>query len=310
LIRVGQLVLTVLVTWFVFERLGPGFDELRRVDAALWRPDVVTFVVSCVLLLLAYFMSAALWGRMVMDLGGPRLPVADAIRLFMVANLGRYLPGKVWQIAGLAMLARRHGVAARTATGAAALGQGMALAAAALVGTGALLGGPPELRRWGVPLAAGLVFAVLVGLVPPVFRRLASLWFRVARQELPETLGAVHAVRWFAFFVLNWGLYAFSFWVLAASFGHRSGMVPVASAFAAAYVLGYLALFAPAGVGVREGALIAFLTPHLGAPASGVLAVVARVWTTGVELVPAAAFWLRRVTVEEGEPPGGEDHGE
>ncbi len=62
-------------------------------------------------------------------------------------------------------------------------------------------------------------------------------------------------------------------------------------------------LFAPAGIGVREGALIALLTPHLGAPAAGVLAIVARLWTTGVELVPAGAFWLRTVVVGEVETP-------
>ncbi len=298
------------MTWFVLERLGPGFDALRNGDPALWRFDVPLLLASCGLLVLAYFWSAALWGRIVADLGGPSLPASDAIRLFMVANLGRYLPGKVWQIAGLAVLARRHGVSARTATGAAVLGQGLALAAATLVGTGAFLGGPPELRRWAVPLAGVLVLAVLVALLPPVFRRIVALWFRVARQEPPEALGALHAVRWLVLFILNWGLYAFSFWVLAASFGHRAAVVPVASAFAAAYVLGYLMLFAPAGVGVREGALIAFLTPYLGAPASGVLAIVARIWTTGVELVPAAAFWLHRVVVEGGERTEGEEGGE
>jgi len=251
---------------------------------------------SCALLLLAYFWSASLWGRIVVDLGGPTLATFEAIRLFMVANLGRYLPGKVWQIAGLAVLARRRGVPAATATGAAVLGQGMALAAAALVGMGSLLSGPTELRRWGVPVGATLAAAVVVGLIPPVFRRLARLWFRLARQEPPPGLGALHAVRWLALFVGNWVLYAFSFWVLAASFGHASNLVPVASAFAAAYVLGYVMLFAPAGVGVREGALIALLTPYMGAAAAGVLAVVARIWTTAVELVPAGVFWARHLT--------------
>ncbi len=191
------------MTWFVLERLGPGFDELRHSDPALWKADVPLLLVSCGLLLVAYFWAASLWGRIVLDLGGPKLPPFVAIRLFMVANLGRYLPGKVWQIAGLAVLARRHGVPARTATGAAVMGQGMTLAAAALVGMGALLAGPPELRRYGVPLTGVLVLAVLVGLLPPVFRRLAALWFRLARQEPPQALGAGHAARWLVLFVVE-----------------------------------------------------------------------------------------------------------
>ena len=51
-------------------------------------------------------------------------------------------------------------------------------------------------------------------------------------------------------------------------------------------------VLAPAGLGPREGFLIIFLTPHLSAAPAGVLAIVARVWTTLVEVVPAGIFWL------------------
>jgi uncharacterized membrane protein YbhN (UPF0104 family) len=69
-------------------------------------------------------------------------------------------------------------------------------------------------------------------------------------------------------------------------------------------------LFAPAGVGVREGALIALLTPYMGAAAAGVLAVVARIWTTAVELVPAGVFWLRHLTEAAPETRAMEESGE
>jgi hypothetical protein len=73
------------------------------------------------------------------------------------------------------------------------------------------------------------------------------------------------------------------------SFGMALDPLLGLSVFPAAYLLGYLALFAPAGVGVREGFLIAFLHPILG-PVGAFLAVAARLWTTLVELVPALAL--------------------
>ncbi len=306
MIRLGQLVLTVLVTWLIVDRVGLGMDDLRSVDPALlWSPDPVLLAGSCVLLLAGYFFSAGLWGRIVRDLGGPVVPIRDAVRIFMIANLGRYVPGKVWQIAGLAVLARRRGVPPATATGAAVLGQGIALVAATAVGLGALLRGPDELRSWGLVAVAGMALAVALGLTPPVFRRASALWFRLARQEAPENLNSSHPLRWLGLFFANWVLYAFSFWVLSTSFGHRADLIPVGSAFAAAYVLGYLMIFAPAGLGVREGFLVAFLTPHLGLGPSGALAVVARIWTTVVEVVPAAAFWARHVATPAGSAPAG-----
>lgn len=293
------------------DRVGLGLADLRGLDASAWKPQPLWFLLSCALLLLGYLASAALWGRMVQDLGGPPLPALEAVRVFMVANLGRYLPGKVWQIAGLAVLAKRRGVPAGTAMGAAVMGQGIALVAALLVGMGALLSGPEDVRRWGLPGAAVVVAATGLVLVPRIFRSSMGVWFRLARQDAPAGLGSVHALRWLLLYTANWALYAFSFWVLAASFGHRGDVLPVASAFAAAYVLGYVMIFAPAGVGVREGFLVAFLTPYLGVGPAGALAVMARLWTTAVELLPAAAFWVTTMSPVSGtDSNGGEGAGD
>jgi glycosyltransferase 2 family protein len=290
------------VTWFIVDRMGLTLHELQGVDLAAWVPAAWMLAASAALLALGYFVSASLWGRIVSDLGGPRLPTTEAVRIFMIANLGRYLPGKLWQIAGLAALARRRGVPASTATAAAVLGQGLAIVAALLVGLGALLGGGPTYRAWGEGLSVALLVGVALGATRPVFQRVSGLWFRLARQEVPPALGGAHVLRWLLLYVANWALYALSFWVLTTSFHLGVPLVPAASAFAAAYALGYVAIFAVAGLGVREGFLVVFLTPWMGAGPAGVLAVVARIWTTVVELVPAVAFWLRHVTTRREGP--------
>jgi glycosyltransferase 2 family protein len=310
LVRALQLALTVGVTWLIVDRLGLGLSELgsqlAQVEAADWIPDPLLLAAASLLLLAAYFVSAALWGLIVRELGGPRLPAAEAIRLFMIANLGRYLPGKIWQIAGLAALARGRGVPAGTAASAAVLGQGIALVAATGLGMGALLAGPESYRRWGQLGAAAVVVGAALLAIPGVFRRLAGRWLRLARIEAPEDLGLRHGLRWLLLYVLNWLMYALSFWILVRSLGSTGALLPVGSAFAAAYVLGYVMVFAPAGLGPREGFLIVFLTPHLGAGPSGVIAIVSRLWTIVVELVPAAAFWLGWVRAH---PPGGKAGG-
>ena len=145
-VRLLQIGLTVVVTWFIFDRVGVDFALLGRLNTGGWRPRPALFLASCAVLVVGYVWSASLWGRLVLDLGGPRLPVWTSVRVFMVANLGRYVPGKVWQIAGLAYLAKREGVQASVAIGAAILGQGIALLGATLVGIGALFGAN-ELRR-------------------------------------------------------------------------------------------------------------------------------------------------------------------
>ena len=254
---------------------------------------------SVLTLLAGYFSTGFLWGKIVEDLGGPTLATFVSVRLFMVANLGRYVPGKIWQIAGLAILAKDKGVPPATSIAAAVVGQGLAIVAASLLGLASgwtLIEG--TVWQWVVPMA--LFCALLLGLLPSVFRAVSSLCFRLARTPEPEGLEPLVALRWFIVTLGSWMLFAGSFWILVRGLGLEAGLIPTASAFAAAYVLGYVMVFAPAGIGVREGFLIVLLSPQLGPAASGAVAVIARVWTTLTEIVPAAAFWTHHLTTAQG----------
>ncbi|UCC26969.1 MAG: flippase-like domain-containing protein [Gemmatimonadales bacterium] len=294
-----KLVLTTAVTLFIIRQVGLDLRAFSRLgwEWARWRPLPLT--ASVLALAAGYALSASLWGRMVREFGGPRLRARESIPLFLVANLGRYIPGKVFQIAGLTLLARERGVSPQVAAGSAILGQGVALLGATLVGISAFLSPalPGEVRLWGwVGLAAVWAF-VMVTSVPGPARRLESLGFRIARWA-----GAASApgpgeepilrnrfgLRWTLWYAMNWGLYATAFWLLYLGVVGWMPFLYVAPAFAAAYVGGYLALFAPAGLGIREGLLVAFLSPVLQAEPALALAVLARLWTTLVEVVPAA----------------------
>lgn len=299
-VRAVQLGLTALVTWFIFRTVGVQLDDVRDLDPSRWRPDGVLLAASCALLLAGYGISAALWGWMVRDLGGPRLPPGTAVRTFFIANLGRYIPGKLWQIAGLALLARRKGVSATVATGAALMGQGFALVGATLVGATAFLGADGPLRTLGTWLLVMGLLGTGVASVPGLLRAVLARAFGLLGRELPHGVppGPTFAPRWVALYTLNWILYAFSFWVFLRGFGLPGTVLEGASAFAAAYVVGYLAVFSPAGLGVREGVLTLFLAPVTGQGAAAALSILARLWTTAVEVVPAGGLWLRHVQLE------------
>ncbi len=272
--------------------MGPGISELRALGPGSWQLRALPLAASVVALSAAYFMSAAIWGRIVSDLGGPTLAPRVSVPLFMVANLGRYLPGKVWQIAGLAALASRRGVAVATATAAAVAGQGAALLAATALGTVALLRSPAPYPMWGLVALGLVVTALALASVPAVYARVLGAWFRLARAERPDVMTPTQGLVWLLLTLGSWVVYAGSFWLLAVGLGLDLSPVTAGSSFAAAYVLGYLMVFAPAGLGPREGFLILFLAPQVGAGPAGMVAVAARVWTTLVEVVPAGAFWV------------------
>ena len=291
----SQAVITVLVTWFIISRVGLDTAVLRELNTDLLIPNFALFVASSLLLMIGYAISAANWAYIVNDLGGPQIPKVDAIRLFMIANLGRYIPGKIWQIAGLAALAKDRGVAPGTAVGAAVLGQGIALVVAAGLGIGVydtIL--PPGYFSL---ISIALIGSVIVlATIPVSFKAGAKLWLSFRGSQTIETPNPTSGLRWLLLYLVNWIVYALAFWMMVVSFDSDISLIPVAAAFPAAYVLGYLMIFAPAGLGVREGFLIVFLSPHLGLGPSGVIAVVARLWTTLTEVVPASVFWFQHIT--------------
>lgn len=287
-----KLAATAAVTVFIVRALGVDASSLRSLDLSAWELNWLPLVGSVLALALGYVVSAALWGRMVHEFGGPRLPARETVPLFLVANLGRYIPGKVFQIAGLALLARERGVPGATAAGAAVVGQGVALMGATLVGATALLSPvlEPGLRRIG--LVAVFLTWVVAGLVsiPAVARRLEALVARLSSGRATPALHRAFGLRWTALYAANWGLYATAFWFLFLGTVGFQPFLVVAPAFAAAYVGGYLALFAPAGVGIREGLLVALLSPVMAPEPALALAVLARLWTTLVEVIPAAVM--------------------
>jgi uncharacterized membrane protein YbhN (UPF0104 family) len=293
-----KLAVTGVVTAFIVHRVGLDLDDLSLVGWSSFRIRPLPLVGSVAALAAGYALSASLWGKMVRELGGPTLTARVSIPLFMVANLGRYIPGKVVQLASLTLLARERGVPGRVAAGSAILGQGVALLGATLVGVSAFLSPalPASIRLWGwIGLLATWVFIIVTSFARPA-RALEGVWFRLARRMGAEDppgpdeepiLRGRFGLRWTLWYAVNWGLYATAFWLLYVGLVEWRPFLYVGPAFAAAYVGGYIALFAPAGLGVREGLLVAFLAPVLDAEPALALAVLARLWTTAVEVIPA-----------------------
>jgi len=311
-----QLLLTLGITLLLVDRLGVSARDILSLDRALPDPRGGALALSIPLLLGVFFVAARFWGLMVGELGGPDPGGGASFRIVMVANLGRYLPGKLWPLAGLAILSRREGIPASTGTTAGLLVQGFSLAGAAVValpilllGVGqgvdpsaaeSALGGlpapPPGAGLAGLVAVGVLLLLVLLASVPAVTGSGLRLLFRLARRDPEEAPrpGASFGPRWLLLHTLLWVGYGLAF----ALFLHGLGFdVPVGvsvPAFTAAYLLGYVALFAPAGIGIREGVLIAFLQPSLGGAAAAV-AVLARVWMTLVELIPAGILAVREL---------------
>ena len=295
--RVVQSVGGVLLVVLAIRSLSRNWNDLRS-QSIDWHIDPVWIGLSLVITWGAYAALIEAWRRVVVSLQ-QRLGYWDAARITMVSNLGKYVPGKVWAVAGAAYLAQQVGVTKTAAVASAVVLQALALASGvllvALLAPG-LNGVPAAYVAGGAVLGAAAIGGVAVlcsrRALDAIQRRLPA---SIPRLDpiAPGVMLAALGVNAFA-----WCAYGFAFVALTR------GVLPAASlpwtlatsVFTTSYLIGLLAAFAPGGLGVRESMFVLLLGGPLGVKVAGGLALATRVTLTIAELGAAVPFLLIRTS--------------
>ena len=196
-------------------------------------------------------------------------------------------------------LATREGVDPAVGSSAAILAQIFQLGAAVLVAAVALAVTSPgaTVLPGGTWTLVAVIVLLLVILTPRLLPWLLERVFRLTgREKTLRAIGSGFGATWLILHVPAWIVYSVAFGFLWGSFEPLPTVdwLVAGGAFASAYVLGYVALFAPAGIGVREGVLAILLAPAVGAPQAAILAILARFWITAAELLPLVGLGISR----------------
>jgi hypothetical protein len=274
-------------------------------------PDWWMVVASGGWVLASYVVLIETWRQIVTAWGG-RLSWRSAARIWFISNLGRYVPGKVWQIGAMGALAQEAGVSSVAAIGSSLVVNVVNILAGFLVvavaGSRNLVASPAAF------VTALCLFCAAVVASPWLLPPLARLAQRVTGRNVPvpaiPPLAIIFAVAGCA---VAWNLYGIAFRDLdVALFGAAAGKTSAYTAvFILSYLAGYIALFAPGGIGVREGMLLSLLAAAgLESGAKGAaLVVVSRLWLTVVEAAPGLILLAVRRPGSSVKNPIAEKHG-
>jgi hypothetical protein len=300
LLRGVQVVIIGAVVYAIWRSVAGDIAGISWSDLARYQPEPLALAASLALLLAVYIAHAFLWRRILRDLVIGRPSARSTLRIYFLSSLGRYLPGKLWQLAGLAALAGREGLPALPAAAASIIGQfgflttGLLLLAAVLPEWG---GGAPALTAAAALVLAGCATFLLVATPlgqrarTAVERRMGSrLGPRLrATFDLADRIRPRDAALWFAGYAASWvGLgIAFSLFVTAFVPDALADTRHLAGTVAASYLAGYV-LFTPAGIGVREMTMFGLLAEaqSIPGPAALLIAGLSRIWFTAAELLP------------------------
>jgi len=292
----AQAFAAVVVAVMVWRAIEHNWSEFRSLHVSLaLRPAWIGL--SVLVVFLTYAIQISSWRRVLAG-WAQHLPYAQAARIWLLVNLGRYIPGKVWSIAGLVVLAQRAGVEGWAAGASAVAMQALGIGTAVALVAAATPGAASPVRLAGAALVSVATIAFLA-------------WERGARAVVRlvgggaqfQPLPLVAVAESTGLSLLSWITYGVAFWLLSRGLGlpDTLSLARAAGAFALGYILGLLALFAPGGVGVREVVLIGLLTPALGAGGAVALSVASRILLTLTEVAaPLGALLISGKT--KGEP--------
>lgn len=285
--RAVGVAVVVAAVYFVARRLAGDWDAAV---AAARSYSPVELLASLLAAMVGLAMTAFAWRRLLAGLGHP-LARRPAFGVFFVSQIGKYVPGSVWPYLAQARLSRQLDV-----PGSRAAQAGVTFVLLHLL-TGLVVGAPRLVLGEG--LDARFVWALLVvpGVLLVVHPRVTT-WLGARAARLMRVEATPMAPRWrdlsvAATWLLGaWLAYGVSLALLVAPVEEvgPTDLLWLTSAYALAWSVGFVAaavlvVAAPAGVGVREVALLATLGGVVSGGAAAVVVVLSRVTMTVADVL-------------------------
>lgn len=250
-------------------------DQWESVRSSLGNANPAWLALGVLTAALGMVAIALPW-RNALALVGIDASAASTVVWYFVGEIGKYLPGGVWPVVGRAELARGDGHPRPRAYASVALSLG-GLYLTAVMLSGLLLPlrfvGDRREAIWILPLApVGLAL-----LHPRVIGAMVGVAERIRKRELSIEVPAWSASMWLlARYVPSWLLIGSATWFIARAFDPRLGWTTVAPAAILSWVVGFLLVPVPGGVGVREAAFVALVGGPVSSGTRATIAIVAR----------------------------------
>ena len=303
----GVVITLAIFAWMSKPIIGNWNSFKSHVFEISWGRLVVASVMFASFL---FIFRALSWWRILVGFGH-RLPIAPTVRIWSTSELARYLPGVIWQVVGRAYLVRPYGVSSGVCSASQILELVIFLLANVMMAITCLLwNGTKHLHG----AARGWMFCAMA-LVPILFFLVHPRVFYTLLNRIMRRLKKPPIVHQMPFRTLLWLLVwamlglmwqSLAIWVITAGpLGLQfTKWWVVAGAYSLAWCAGFLSVWAPGGIGVRELVFVTAMRLVVPAPVRerfnnpaalvgflAFLSVLLRLWVTAGELILAAAAY-------------------
>jgi uncharacterized membrane protein YbhN (UPF0104 family) len=261
----GFIPILVIAIIFIFW----GIFALSNYDNyinALLETDPSILVLSFPLLLLTYFLVILTW-KILLGLTGQKIGFGVSARLWLVSNISKYIPGTIWMPASRGYFGKREGVSLTNMYTSCFLEIYLQIAATVLISI--IFVSLFQTSQFLIPL----VILVIVLVSSFIFRkpgirlslRVFSR-FRKAKRighsiECIEKIKDSDLINPLLLYILKFIVYGLWLMVIAWSVaGIRADLFFFVFVWSLSWVISFVIIFVPSGLGVREGVMTILLT--------------------------------------------------
>jgi uncharacterized membrane protein YbhN (UPF0104 family) len=300
-------------------RLGAGiglalFAGLAWILASRWQelpaevmsPAWPQLILAVVLMFVAQAGSGLLWGRVLAALG-EKLSAVELLQIHFICQTGKYLPGKIMLMVGKAVLAVQQGRSRGVAGASVVYEMALFVISGGLAALLFAAFASADVVARHRPAVLVLCAVALAMLHPFVLQRFVTAVEKLTGSPLEGlVLPYRRLLSLLVIYVTPWLLGALAFFLFIDSLApvELAQLPDLAAIFALSSLVGIVALFAPAGVGVREAAMSAMLSAYMPVAASIAVALAFRVALVTVDVIALLiALGLREPCRRRAEEP-------
>ena len=289
----AAFVILALVFLFLY------FKDNRDAVVALLQADVRLLLAAAVAQVLYFFTTVVTWQKALLYSTGRSVGLWEGLTQILLVNFGKYIPGKVWGLAARGARLKELGY------GLDEIGSVSYLEQFLLILTG----------FWLAFLAAVFAFQEPLYLLPWLLVTIVIVLFKHGSKLAKELVRAIPKAGWLerlveiristaeviglaAGYVVVWLFLTLTFVLVCNSLLSIELTIVNLAIFllslTAGFLAGFVALFAPGGVGVREGVGAVFLSSMMTLEEALLLMLLFRVWVVLAELAAGSTLLAKR----------------
>lgn len=281
--KIFSYLIIIVAFYFIFQNIFVSWGEIR---STFWQLNIYLIILSYLLLFPSLFLYVYAWQLIIKEIEQEKkIGFFSACGIITVSNLGKYVPGKIWFALSRLDLAKRFGFEEKKVFLSILLESFYLL-------LGALFYFIFFLKKYYF----FLILFLFVFIAPKIFKGFFNLVLKMLKKEkIDFSFSLKKSFLIFLLDILVWFFQGSAFSLLVKAiyfkinFAHFLSLIGI---YSLSWMLGFLVLIAPGGLGVREGSMMIFLKNILPVGLASLLAIISRIWLIIHELLNFLIFGL------------------